>query len=78
MTEATRNRVVEKHYRQHFETQVLKLRGRLGGRAEDAVQEAYTTSLQYWDTLHNVDKFDEWFSVILSNSIRDEFAKLTP
>lgn len=70
-----RNKIVEEHYRDSYDKFVSIARNRLGGNhhlAEEAVQEAYTRAIKYWDTFEGGDKpFGNWIMSILNNVISD-------
>lgn len=64
-------RLIETHYRLHYEDLIKKLENVCGNlhNAQDVVQEAYTRALEYWNSF-NVDlEFARWFSRILVNCV---------
>lgn len=65
-------KLIEDHYRKHFNSNVSKLRYATGSahNAEDTVQEAYTRALKYWKS-YNFQGVENWFISILNNCIRD-------
>jgi RNA polymerase sigma factor (sigma-70 family) len=67
------NDLVEDFYINNFNKQVKMISHFVGGRenAEDVVQQAYTRALTYKDSFDINKEFDRWFSLILSNSIKD-------
>ena len=67
------NDVLEEFYLKNFKKQVKMISSFVGGRenAEDVVQQAYTRALTYKDSFNPTKEFERWFSLILSNSIKD-------
>ena len=65
--------LIEIHYKDHAKNSMNRLRMGLGSihNAEDTVQEAYLRALTYWKAYDASKGFDQWFSTILSNCIRD-------
>lgn len=65
------DKVIDAYYRENYDDLVKKLTYRLGNtqNAEDAVQEAFTRAVKYYESC-NVD-FTRWFRVLLSNVIKD-------
>lgn len=62
---------IEDHYRNNFDRLVKQWSRSLNSqaKAEDAVQEAYTKALTYWQNMG--DDFDKWFGMIITNCVRD-------
>lgn len=65
------NEVVDKYYRENYDLLVKRVKSRAGSQenAEDVVQEAFTRALKYYKSCSN--NFERWFSVILSNTLKD-------
>lgn len=65
--------LIAKHFEEHYETFVKKVRGRSGGEynAEDVVAEAYSRALQYAESYNQQYPFENWFGTILNNSLKD-------
>lgn len=63
---------IEEHYRQNRQKLVKKFSFRAGSPegGEDVVQEAYARAIQYKESC-NDERFDQWFSTILNNCLRD-------
>lgn len=64
---------IEKHYRENFNQLVKRVQSRAKTfwNAEDVVQEAYVRALKYQHTYIQGSPFENWFSRILSNSLKD-------
>jgi RNA polymerase sigma factor (sigma-70 family) len=72
------NETIDEHYRKNFNNLVKKLSYRAGTEwdAADAIHDAYERALKYFPSF-NPDKspFNLWFSRILSNALKDQYAK---
>lgn len=66
---------VEAHFLKNFKTLVKRFTKRAGTMwaAEDVVQGAYERAIRYYRPFPDED-FERWFSIILSNSLRDFLA----
>ncbi len=64
---------VELHYRENFKTLVKRIsyRSKTVWNAEDIVQEAYLRALKYSGSYLEGSTFNNWFSRILSNTLKD-------
>lgn len=64
---------VEEHYRKNFNKLVKRYQFRAGTKwaAEDIVQEAYLRALKYSNSFKDGLEFDNWFSRILANTLKD-------
>lgn len=67
------NELVNTYYRENYNALVKKVKNRAGSpeNAEDVVQEAFTRALKYFDSYLPHLKFEKWFGVILSNTLKD-------
>lgn len=65
--------LIEEHYRKNRDKLVKGFIGLARNRqgAEDIVQEAYARACQYWNSFKVAGNFDNWFSSILQNCVRD-------
>lgn len=65
--------VVEEYYAENFDTLVKRYTNRAGGiqNAEDVVQEAFARAIHYLPTFNGKKPFENWFSRILQNSLRE-------
>lgn len=63
---------IEEHYVANRQRLVKRMSFRAGSpeNGEDVIQEAYTRALKYWRSF-NGDNFDNWFSTILNNTLRE-------
>lgn len=68
------SQIIEKHYRENFNTLVKRYKRSLGSEqlSEDVVQEAYARCLKYQHTWDPRQDFAPWFSIILRNAFRDQ------
>ena len=66
-------KIISDYYKVNFKKLVNKTVGKTGSRhnAEDAVQEAFTRALTYWESFNPNGSFDMWFDKILGNSVRN-------
>jgi len=66
---------VEKHYIENRKRLVSRLSFRAGSEAvgEEIVQESYYRALKYLNSF-DVSNFDKWFSMILTNTLREYMA----
>ena len=73
MTQAEAYKIISDHYKNNFKKLVNRTIGKVGNRsnAEDAIQEAYTRALTYWESFDPNNTFDSWFDGIMNNSIRN-------
>ncbi len=64
---------LEIDYRKNYSNYVGRLTKRFQSKAkaEDVVQEAYTRAFTYWETCPTPGEIVSWFSMILSNCIKD-------
>ena len=66
MNQSEAYRIIEEHYRKNA-ARLMKQTGN-----EDAVQEAYTRALTYWEGKSEADSWDAWIGIILRNCLRDD------
>lgn len=66
---------IEEHHKKNFNTLVKRVTKRAGTHwaAEDVIQTAYERAIKYYRPLSDND-FERWFSIIISNSLRDFLA----
>lgn len=64
------NETINTYYRENYDALVKRLSYKLGSveNAEDAVQEAFTRAIKYFDSC-SLD-FDRWFKVLLANVVK--------
>lgn len=65
--------LVDRFYRDHF-NQLCKSYNRFLNNypvTEEAVQEAFTRALTYWDSCPSKEAFEPWFRTIVGNAIKD-------
>ena len=62
--------LIENHYRQNRKTLVMMMRGMVGNKAEDAVQEGYANALQYWNSYDFNKSLDAWMLSLVRNAGR--------
>ena len=69
--------LIEDHYRKNRGGLIKTFRKILRSHhlAEEVVQEAYTRALTYYNTFNKNSSFDKWFSMILTNSMKDKTAE---
>jgi RNA polymerase sigma-70 factor (ECF subfamily) len=65
------NETIDKYYRENYDLLVKRVKNRAGSpeNAEDVVQEAFSRAIKYFNSCSS--NFDRWFSVILSNTLKD-------
>jgi RNA polymerase sigma factor (sigma-70 family) len=66
--------LIEKHYRENFNTLVKRMTWRCGGSvqdAEDIIQEAYLRAIKYRDAFIEGNVFTYWFARIIDNVFKD-------
>jgi DNA-directed RNA polymerase specialized sigma24 family protein len=66
------NEFIENHYRINYQKLLKRMTFRAGDhhQAEDIIQESYYRALKYSDSCRE-GEFDQWFSMILNNTLRD-------
>lgn len=67
--------VIEAHYKENYQRLLKRLTFRCGTQwdAEDVIQETYARCLKYFKPAY-VKNFNNWFTSILNNAIRDHKA----
>jgi RNA polymerase sigma factor (sigma-70 family) len=68
--------LIEDHYKKNKDGLIKTFRRILRSHhlAEEVVQEAYTRALTYYKAFNKNSSFDKWFSMILTNSMKDKTA----
>lgn len=64
---------ISKHFEENYDRLVKIVRNRAGGEynAEDVVAEAFARAIQYQDSYREVFPFENWFTTILNNALKD-------
>lgn len=71
-----RNKLIEEHYKLHYNVLVKRYRRRVPNQsvalAEEVVQEAYARALKYFSAFEpKLNTFEKWFNAILRNATND-------